>query len=421
VRNVLAVRRAAVAGRVVSPWRVRAAAGGMRAADGRADAALRSLPGPLRQRQHGIYVDVHPGRQRQRHVHAVGRRRAAGRRARVGRLRPGQVSWLRHGQGLGRHCADRPGLADRRACRALPARRAGLLESGAPDLALRGAAACPGSARSRRHACGVLAHLRKRPARRALGRTGRRGAGRAGASVARFYLGGYSLAKIVPGGNLTLLAASAAQSGGRLQATFRLLLPGSAAALLAAPLDALAAGAALTDAGALVPHKGEQARAQRCAGSRWGPPMRQLRSRRAGRPLAPPVGRQPRSVSARARTTPPRQEHVRRAGERVDAGPGWQPGGRARGRAGGRARGRVRPGGRRGRAGAGRGGRCGRGGARPRLPARPAAACFKPPPRRPQTLACPPPPRKRAGYSCRRARRRGWRLKSPCGGAPGSP
>jgi len=117
----------------------------------------------------------------------------------------------------------------------------------------------------------------------------RRGAARAGASVARFYLGGYSLAKIVPGGNLTLLAASAAQSGGRLQAAFRLLLPGSAAALLAAPLDALAAGAALTEAGALVPHKGEQARAPRCAGSRWGTPMRQLRSRRAGRPLAPPA------------------------------------------------------------------------------------------------------------------------------------
>ena len=57
---------------------------------------------------------------------------------------------------------------------------------------------------------------------------------------------------------------------------------------------------------------------------------------------------------------------------------------------------------------------------RPRLPARPAAACFKPPPRRPQTLACPPPPRKRAGYSCRRARHRGWRFKSPLK-APGSP
>jgi len=416
VRNVLAVRRAAVAGRVVSPWRVRAAAGGMRAADGRADAALRSLPGPLRQRQHGIYVDVHPGRQRQRHVHAVGRRRAAGRRARVGRLRPGQVSWLRHGQGLGRHCADRPGLADRRACRALPARRAGLLEAARRTCA-PGVAACPGSARSRRHACGGLAHLRKRPAQRALGRTDA-AAPRAGASVARFYLGGYSLAKIVPGGNLTLLAASAVQSGGRLQAAFRLLLPGSAAALLAAPLDALAAGAALTDAGALVPHKGEQACAQRCAGSRWGPPMRHMRSRPAGRPLAPPAGLPALLPGCEGEDYLPGQEHVwrrRRTSGRWTWPAAWRPRqGPRRGPRRGPRQARRPPRSRRRRAR-----RPAR--PRPRLLARPAAACFKPPPRRPQTLACPPPPRKRAGYSCRRARRRGWRCVFPCGGAPGSP
>ena len=75
-----------------------------------------------------------------------------------------------------------------------------------------------------------------------------------------YYLGGYSSAKVVPGGNLTVLAAAAAQSGGRLQATFKLLLNGSAAQLTAQPLPVLSAASALTETGALVPHKGSQVR-----------------------------------------------------------------------------------------------------------------------------------------------------------------
>lgn len=75
-----------------------------------------------------------------------------------------------------------------------------------------------------------------------------------------YYLGGYRASSIVPGGNLTLLAASAAQSGGRLQATFRLLLPGSAAAHAATPLPVLAAGSGLDSAGGLQAHAASEAR-----------------------------------------------------------------------------------------------------------------------------------------------------------------
>ena len=82
----------------------------------------------------------------------------------------------------------------------------------------------------------------------------------AGASVQAYYLGGYRTSAIVPGGNLTLLRASAAQSGGRLQATFRLLLPGSAAALAATPLPVLAAGSGLDSAGGLQKHAADEAR-----------------------------------------------------------------------------------------------------------------------------------------------------------------
>ena len=78
--------------------------------------------------------------------------------------------------------------------------------------------------------------------------------------MARFYLGGYSLSRIVPGGNLTVLAASAAQSGGRLQAAFWLLLSGSAAALLAAPPPVLAAAGALGATGGLQRHGADEAR-----------------------------------------------------------------------------------------------------------------------------------------------------------------
>lgn len=76
-----------------------------------------------------------------------------------------------------------------------------------------------------------------------------------------YYLGGYSSAKVVPGGNLTVLAAAAAQSGGHLQATFTLLLSGSAAQLSAQPLPVLSAASALTETRALVPHKASQVRA----------------------------------------------------------------------------------------------------------------------------------------------------------------
>lgn len=80
----------------------------------------------------------------------------------------------------------------------------------------------------------------------------------AGASAQPYYLGGYSPSRVRPGGNLTVLAASAAQAGGRLQATFSLLLPGSAAALAAQPLDVLSAASSLSEAGALIPHRASQ-------------------------------------------------------------------------------------------------------------------------------------------------------------------
>lgn len=69
-----------------------------------------------------------------------------------------------------------------------------------------------------------------------------------------YYLGGYRKALVVPGGNLTVLAASAAQSGGRLQATFRLLLAGSAATIEATPLAVLVAGSDLDAQGAIQQH-----------------------------------------------------------------------------------------------------------------------------------------------------------------------
>ena len=82
----------------------------------------------------------------------------------------------------------------------------------------------------------------------------------AGASVGSFYLGAYDPAGIQPGGNLTVLGMSAEQSGGRLRGAFRLLLPQSGAALAAAPLSVLAAGAALNPNGNLLPHHADQAR-----------------------------------------------------------------------------------------------------------------------------------------------------------------
>lgn len=75
-----------------------------------------------------------------------------------------------------------------------------------------------------------------------------------------FYLGSYSPDNIQPGGNLTLLGASAEQAGGRLRGAFRLLLPQSAAQLAAAPLSVLTAGAALGPDGSLRPHRANQAR-----------------------------------------------------------------------------------------------------------------------------------------------------------------
>ena len=87
----------------------------------------------------------------------------------------------------------------------------------------------------------------------------------AGASIQPYYLGGYSPARVRPGGNLTVLAASAAQAAGRLQATFRLLLAGSAAALAAQPLDVLSAASSLSETGALIPHRASQVRASRVA------------------------------------------------------------------------------------------------------------------------------------------------------------
>ena len=86
----------------------------------------------------------------------------------------------------------------------------------------------------------------------------------AGASVKPYYLGGYSSARVRRGGNLTVLAASAAQAGGRLQATFTLLLPGSAAALAAQPLDVLSAASSLSETGALIPHRASQVRLLPC-------------------------------------------------------------------------------------------------------------------------------------------------------------
>ncbi|KAK9821563.1 hypothetical protein WJX81_002481 [Elliptochloris bilobata] len=80
-----------------------------------------------------------------------------------------------------------------------------------------------------------------------------------GASVEPYYLGSYSVAKVRPGGNLTLLHASAAQAGGRLQATFRLLLKGSTAALAAQPLPVLSAASSLSETGELIPHRASQA------------------------------------------------------------------------------------------------------------------------------------------------------------------
>lgn len=69
-----------------------------------------------------------------------------------------------------------------------------------------------------------------------------------------YYLGGYSTSKVVPGGNLTVLAASAAQSEGRLQASFKLLLKGSAASNAATPLPVLAAGSDLSGSGSPQAH-----------------------------------------------------------------------------------------------------------------------------------------------------------------------
>ncbi len=75
-----------------------------------------------------------------------------------------------------------------------------------------------------------------------------------------FYLGAYDPSAIQPGGNLTVLAMSAEQAGGRLRGAFRLLLPQRSAALAAQPLSVLTAGAALSPSGDLLPHRASQAR-----------------------------------------------------------------------------------------------------------------------------------------------------------------
>ncbi len=49
----------------------------------------------------------------------------------------------------------------------------------------------------------------------------------AGASVDNYYLGGYTPAQVKPPGKLDLISASAAKSGDRLQALFKIRVPGT--------------------------------------------------------------------------------------------------------------------------------------------------------------------------------------------------
>jgi hypothetical protein len=83
----------------------------------------------------------------------------------------------------------------------------------------------------------------------------------AGAAIDSYLLGGYRADAIVRPGRLAVLAMAAAASAGRLQATFRLLLPASAARLAREGLPVLAAASDLDDGLGLLPHTATQARA----------------------------------------------------------------------------------------------------------------------------------------------------------------
>ena len=85
----------------------------------------------------------------------------------------------------------------------------------------------------------------------------------AGAAIDAYLLGGYRVDAIRPPGRLHVLNMAAAASYGRLQATFQLLLPGSAAELAAQGLRVLAAAADLDTDLNLIPHSAAQARAAR--------------------------------------------------------------------------------------------------------------------------------------------------------------
>ena len=85
-----------------------------------------------------------------------------------------------------------------------------------------------------------------------------------------YYLGSYQAAQVKPPGKLSVVRASAALSGGRLQALFQLRLPQRSQELQGGPTAVLYAVGPLDAAGNLQQHSDSQARAPRSR-SQGGP------------------------------------------------------------------------------------------------------------------------------------------------------